>query len=368
MKARPRVPYVNLALQHQPLRAELLEAVERVIRSGRFILGEEVEAFEQQFAEYCQTRHAVGVDNGTSALCLVMRALGVGPGDEVITAPNSFLASASSVAMVGARPVFVDVRDDYNIDPERIEAAVTPRTKAILPVHLTGRPADMNPILEIAARKGLHVIEDAAQAVGAEYEGRRVGSFGIAACFSLHPLKNLGAIGDGGVITTNDRSLCETLKKARNHGLRSRDECEFWSPNCRLDALQAAIVRAKMQHLDDWTKARRGHAAFYRQALGEVVEVPDEKPHERPAYHTFVVRADRRDELQQFLLDRGIETTVHYPIPIHRQRAAAGLGCAPGSFPVAERQAGRILSLPVYPELTQDQREAVADSIGAFYR
>jgi len=363
-----RVPYVNLALQQQAIQADLLSAVARVLESGCYILGPEVEAFEQEFAAYCHAKYAVGVDNGTSALMLVMRALGIGLGDEVITAPNSFLASASSIALVGARPVFVDVRDDFNIDPARLEDAITPRTRAIMPVHLTGRPADMTPILDFAARRGLHVLEDAAQAVGAEYHGRRVGSFGATGCFSLHPVKNLSAIGDGGMITTNDEALADKLKIMRNHGLRNRDECGLWSPNCRLDPLQAALLRVKIGHLEQWTAARRAHAAFYRQALREVVEVPEERPHERAVYHTFIIQAERRDQLQRFLLERGIETKVHYPIPIHLQPAAAGLGYGPGSFPIAERQVGRILSLPVYPELTEAQRQRVVDAIVEFYR
>ncbi len=366
--AAPRIPYINLASQHRAVKAELLEAARRVLDSGGFILGPEVEAFEREFAAYCHTQYAVGVDNGTSALSLTMRALGIGPGDEVITAPNSFLASASSIALVGARPVFVDVRDDYNIDPNKLEAAVGPRTRAIMPVHLTGRPADMDPILEIARRRGLHVIEDAAQAVGAEYRGRRVGSFGAAGCFSLHPLKNLNAIGDGGMITTGDPQLYEQLKKARNHGLRNRDECEFWSPNCRLDALQAAMLRVKMKYLDGWTAARREHAAFYQAALREVVRVPEDKPYERAVCHTFIIQTGRRDELQRFLLERGIETKIHYPIPIHLQPAAAALGYGPGSFPVAEQQAHSVLSLPVYPELTPAERSRVVEAIRGFYQ
>lgn len=362
-----RVPYINLALQHQQIKKEILKAVERVLDHGQFILGPEVAAFEERFASLCGTRYAIGVDNGTSALFLTLRALGIGPGDEVITAPNSFLASASCIALVGARPVFVDVRDDYNIDPSRIEEAITPRTKAIIPVHLTGRPADMHPILEIAERYGLYVVEDCAQAVGARYYGRPVGSFGIAGCFSLHPLKNLNAVGDGGVITTNDAGLYEKLRKARNHGLRNRDECEFWSYNCRLDTLQAAMLLVKMDCLQEWTEKRRANAAFYQQHLRDVVQVPEDKPYEYAVYHTFVIQADQRDALQAYLLEQGIETKVHYPIPIHLQDAAKALGYSIGSFPVAERQAKRILSLPVYPELTESQRMYVVSQIRRFF-
>jgi dTDP-4-amino-4,6-dideoxygalactose transaminase len=361
------VPYVNLALQHQAIKSRLLEAAERVLSHGSFILGPEVGEFEERFAAYCGARYAVGVDNGTSALFLVLRALGIGPGDEVITAPNSFLASASCIALAGARPVFVDVREDYNINPDLLEAAITPRTKAIIPVHLTGRPADMRPILEVAARYNLYVVEDCAQAVGARYHGQGVGSFGVAGCFSLHPLKNLNAIGDGGVVTTNDPELCDRLRKARNHGLRSRDECEFWSHNCRLDTLQAAMLLVKMDYLDQWTEARRANAAFYQQHLRDVVRVPEDQPYEYAVYHTFIIQAEERDRLQHYLAARGIETKVHYPIPIHLQDAARYLGYKPGSFPVTERQARQILSLPVYPELAQEQKEYVVTAIRAFY-
>lgn len=362
------VPYVNLPLQHRDLKPQLLAAVEKVLDHGNFILGPEVSAFEERFAAYCGTRYAVGVDNGTSALFLVLRSLGIGPGDEVITATNSFLASASAVALVGARPVLVDVRDDYNIDPERVEAAITSRTRAIIPVHLTGRPADMDAILDIAQRRGLHVVEDCAQAVGAAYRGQRVGSFGVAGCFSLHPLKTLNAIGDGGVITTNDPDLVTTLRKARNHGLRNRDECEFWSYNCRLDTVQAAMLLVKMDYLDQWTLARRANAAFYQAQLRDVVRVPEDKPHEYAVYHTFIVQAERRDELQKYLLSRGVDTKVHYPIPIHMQAASKGLAYETRSFPIAERQMLRILSLPIYPELTPTQRDLVVNAVQEFYQ
>ncbi len=367
--SRVQVPYINLPLQHRPLKPQLLAAVERVLDHGQFILGPEVSAFEERFAAYCETQYAIGVDNGTSALFLVLRALGIGPGDEVITPPNSFLASASCIALVGARPVFVDVRDDFNIDPGLLEDAITPRTRAIIPVHLTGRPADMHPILEIAQRHGIHVVEDCAQAVGARYHDQRVGSFGVAGCFSLHPLKTLNAVGDGGVITTNDSALYEMLRKARNHGLRNRDECEFWSHNCRLDTIQAAMLLVKMDYLDQWAEARRAIAAFYRKFLRDVVaQVPEDKSHEYAVYHTFIIQAERRDELQDYLLEEGVETKVHYPIPIHLQDAARSLGYGPGSFPVAERQTQRILSLPVYPELMDAQRDWVVYTIKRFHK
>lgn len=365
--SRIQVPYINLPLQHRPLKPQLLAAVERVLDHGQFILGPEVATFEERFAAYCGTRYAIGVDNGTSALFLVLRALGIGPGDEVITPPNSFLASASCVALVGARPVFVDVRDDYNIDPDLLEDAITLRTRAIIPVHLTGRPADMHPILEIAQRHGLHVVEDCAQAVGARYHDQRVGSFGVAGCFSLHPLKTLNAIGDSGVITTNDPDLQKKLLQARNHGLRNRDECEFWSYNCRLDTIQAAMLMVKMDYTDQWTEARRDNAAFYQKQLCKLAQVPEDQPYEYAVYHTFIIQTDKRDELQQYLMNQGVETKVHYPIPIHLQRAARELDYPPGSFPVTERQTQHILSLPMYPELTDIQRDWVVYAIKRFY-
>jgi dTDP-4-amino-4,6-dideoxygalactose transaminase len=361
------VPYVRLELDAGPLRDALLAAVEAVLASGQFILGDAVERFEQRFAALCGTAFAVGVANGTDALSLALRALGVGPGDEVITVPNSFLATASSIALIGARPVFVDVGEDGNLDPARLPDALTSRTRAIVPVHLTGRPAELDAIRSLAREQGIPVLEDAAQAVGARYRGRPAGSLGKLGAFSLHPLKNLGAAGDAGVITTDDAELARWLRSARNHGLVTRDEAAFWSPNSRLDALQAALLEVKLAHLDAWTRARREHARCYREALADVVRVPDEPAHLHCVYHTFVIRAERRDALREYLGARGIETRVHYPVPIHLQPAAARLGYTKGDFPVAEAQSERILSLPVYPELSPAQRGAVIDGIRAFY-
>jgi dTDP-4-amino-4,6-dideoxygalactose transaminase len=364
------VPYVNIAVQHAAIKAELLEAVGRVIDSGQFVFGEQVELFEECFAELCGVRYAVAVNSGTDALILALRALGVGPGDEVITVPNSFVATASCIALGGARPVFVDVRDDYNMDPDWLERVITSRTRAILPVHLTGRPADMDPILEVAKAHGIHVVEDAAQAVLAEYRGRRVGSFGAIGCFSLHPLKTLSACGDGGVLTTNDEALYQELKLLRNHGLRNRDECDVWSINSRLDTLQAAILLVKLKYLNQWTERRRANAAFYQETLDEVpgLSIPRDQPYEKAVYHTFVVQTERRDELKQYLADHGIGSAIYYPIPIHMQRAAASLAYLPGSFPVAEKQAKHILSLPIYPELRQEDLEYVVSSVHSFYQ
>lgn len=361
------VPYVHLEIADPAYKAELLTAVERVLSHGKYILGPEVEQFEKRFAEYSGTTYALGVDNGTNALILALLALGIGPGDEVITAPNSFLASASSIALTGATPVFADVRDDFNLDPARLEAAITPRTKAIMPVHLTGRPAPMDEILAIAQRHQLRVIEDCAQAVGARYNGKPVGSLGDLGCFSLHPLKNLSAAGDGGMITTNDPALYSHLLRARNHGLRNRDECDFWSFNSRLDTIQAAMLLTKLERLPEWTEKRRQNAAFYQEHLAKVVQCPIEREGEYSVYHTFIIQAARRDELLAFLDARGIGSKVHYPIPIHLQKAAESLGYGYGSFPVAEAQAKTILSLPVYPELMPEQLEYVTSSILEFY-
>lgn len=367
MTSDMKVPYISLPLQHQAIKSELLRAVEQVLDHGCFILGPEVAAFEKSFAEYCGARYAVGVDSGTSALYLAMRALGIGPGDEVITTPNPFLASASSIALAGARPVFVDVRDDYNLNPQLLEAAITPRTRAIIPVHLTGRPADMYPIMEIAQRHSLYVIEDCAQAVGARYHGQPVGTFGGIGCFSLHPMKTLNAVGDGGIVITKEESIYHYLLKARNHGFRNKDECEFWSHNCRLDTLHAAMLMIKMKYLDKWTKARRANAKFYQARLRNFVKTPEDKPYEYAVYHAFFIQANRRDELQLYLKERGIETIVHHRIPIHLQEGARSLGYSREDFPVAEQQCRRILSLPVFPELTAEQKEHVVHSIQEFY-
>ena len=346
-----------------------MAAISGVIDHGQFIFGEEVTEFERQFAQLSGVSHAVGVNSGTDALILALKAVGVGPGDDVITVSNSFVASASCIHILGASPVFVDVGQDYNLDPTLLEAAITPRTKAILPVHLTGRPADMAPILEVAKSHGLYVIEDCAQAVGAEYRGQRVGSLGSVGCFSLHPLKTLNACGDGGVITTNDPSLYEQFNILRNHGLRSRDECVTWSFNSRLDTLQAAILLVKLKYVEQWTEERREHASFYQNALGGIpgITMPGEQTWEKSVYHTFVVQAERRDDLRAYLSSKGVDTAIHYPVPIHLQEAARNLGYRQGSFPVTESQAEKIVSLPIYPELEQDQMGFVAECVMNFY-
>ena len=363
-----KIPYINLGLQHKDIKKDILKSIETLLDTGQFILGEEVQKFEKRFAELYGTTYALGVANGTDALFLSLIALGIGKGDEVITAPNSFLASASSIAIAGATPVFADVRDDFNLDPAKVEKAITSKTKAIILVHLTGRPADIEAFTAIAKKYQLHLIEDCAQAVGATYKEKAVGSFGTTGCFSLHPLKNLSACGDGGVITTNDESIYNYLVKARNHGLKSRDECEFWSYNSRLDNLQAAILNVKFKELDKWNQRRREIASIYQKKLqGLDMIVPKDQEYEKAVYHTFIIQTKYRNELKQFLADNGIDTKVHYPIAIHQQEAAKSLRYVKGDFPVTDKQVETILSLPVFPELTNEQAHYVADKIVEFY-
>jgi dTDP-4-amino-4,6-dideoxygalactose transaminase len=362
------VPYTFFQGKNGPIREKLVQAFESVLDSGRYIMGPETQEFEKEFAGYCETARAVGMADGTSALHIVLRALGIGPGDEVITAPNSFIASAASIDLVGATPVFADVREDLNIDPAKVEAAITERTRAIMPVHLTGRPARMKEIMEIAKARDLFVIEDAAQAVGAKLEGRKVGSWGTAACFSLHPLKNLHAFGDGGMVTTNDSSLADQVAKMRNHGLRNRQDCDFFGFNARLDELQAALLRVQLRELEGWTGERRRLALRYNHLLKPFVTVPEENPGEYCVFQTYVAQVERRDQLQEFLRTNGVEALVHYPVPIHLQPAAKKLNYTEASFPVASRTCDRILSLPLYPGMTDAQQDLVAELIAKFYK
>ncbi len=362
-----QVPYTGLPRQAAGIKKELLAAFEKVVDSGHYILGPNLKAFEERFAAFCGSRFALGVANGTSALQLVWKVRGAGPGDEVITAPNSFLASASSIATTGAKPVFVDIGPDLNIAPELIEKAITPRTKGIVPVHLTGRPARMPEINSIAEKHGLFVLEDAAQAVGASLDGKRVGSWGNAAGFSLHPLKNLFVYGDGGVITTSDPDLREKLLQARNHGLRSREQCDFWSDNSRLDELQAALLLVHMEALDGWTARRRELAHRYNDLLSPFVEVPLEGPGEYCVYQTYVIQAEDRDGLQSFLQSNGVEALIHYRTPIHLQPAAASLGYTVSDFPKTVRACSRILSLPLFPAMTALQQDIVVSLIRDFH-
>lgn len=363
-----KVPYVDFSGQYAAERERLLGAFDRVMRGGEYILGREVEDFERRFARLCGVRHAIGVANATDALTLALKAVGVRGGDEVITAPNSFIASAGAIAQAGAIPVFVDVKPDQLMDPAKLPGALTRRTKAILPVHLTGKVCDMEAIGRFARRHKLKVVEDAAQAVGATRGGRVAGSFGDAACFSFHPLKNLNAAGDAGAVVTNDSATADRLRLLRNHGLVSRNEVAFWGYNSRLDTLQAAILAARLPGLAGVTSRRRRNAALYRKGLAGLVECPVDEPGSRDVYHLFVIQADRRDELRAFLKKKGVSTAVHYPVPIHLQAAARAGKRNAGRFPETERQSKRILSLPVHQYLEPRQIEHVIAVIREFYR
>ncbi len=362
------IPYINLGLQHKLIKEELLSALGNVLDSGQFIMGDELTKFEKAFAALHGTKYALGMANGTDALFLSLSACGIKKGDEVITPPNSFLASASSVVIAGATPVFADVKDDFNLDPEKVEKAITSKTKAIIAVHLTGRPAPMDELKAIAKKHNLHIIEDAAQAIGAEYKNQKVGSFGTTGCFSLHPLKNLAAAGDGGVITTNDENIYNHLLIARNHGLKNRDECAFWSYNSRLDNLQAALLNVKLNHIDKWTERRREIASlYYEQFKNLPILLPHDKPYEKAVYHTFIIQTEQRNKLKEYLAGKGVDTKIHYPVPVHLQEAAKSLGYKRGDFPVTEKQAETILSLPVYPELTDEQVNYTVESVKEFF-
>lgn len=363
---KTNIPFVDLGAQYKRFRTEILETFDRVSSTGHYVFGPEVSQFEQAFARYCEVPYALGVANGSDALYLAMRALNIGEGDEVITAPNSFIASAWTIAHTGAKVRFADVGWDMNLDPSKIQDAITPQTKAIMPVHFTGRIADMDLITDIAKANNLYVIEDAAQAVGARYKGKVSGSFGDAAGFSLHPLKNLHVHGDGGVMVTPHESVRVLVEKWRNHGLANRDECEFWGINSRLDAIQAAIVNIKLRHLDTINNDFVKLAKNYISELSDVVVTPNVKEHEQPIYHRFMIRHQERDALQAYLASVGVETKVNYPIPIHLQPAAQNLGYKKGDFPVAELLADSILSLPIYAEMPETDQQYVIEHIRQF--
>jgi dTDP-4-amino-4,6-dideoxygalactose transaminase len=368
-EAPRQVPYVALGQQFEAEAAGLLPRLQKVLASGQWVAGPEVAELEGKLAARLGARDCIAVGSGTDALILSLRALGIGPGDEVITAPNSFIATASAIVHVGATPVFADVLPDQNIDPRRVEAAITARTRAILPVHLTGRAARMPELLELGRRHGLKVIEDAAQAADARLGGQAAGTFGDLGCFSCHPLKNLNAAGDAGFILANDAELAQRLRRARSNGLVDRETALEWGVVSRLDSLQAAVLLERLPKLDGVTEARRRNAEAYRKLLAWVPQVfmPPCRAEEYNVFHTFVVQVERRDELQEFLRQRGIGTAIHYRIPIHLQPAARSLGYGVGSFPVAEEQARRILSLPVNQFLSAADVEHVATSIKEFY-
>jgi dTDP-4-amino-4,6-dideoxygalactose transaminase len=359
------IPLVDLKAQYRAIQAEIDAAVLGVLRSGQFVLGEGVAAFEAEFAAYCGAGHAVGVNSGTSALHLALLAAGIGPGDEVITVPFTFVATVGAIMYAGARPVLVDVDPvSFTIDVSRIEDAISRRTRAILPVHLYGQPADMDPILDIARRRGLVVIEDAAQAHGAAYKGRPVGGMGDLGCFSFYPGKNLGAYGEGGAVTTNSGAYARGVRLLRDFGAERKYYHLLRGYNYRLEALQAAILRVKLRHLEAWTEARREHAAGYDRLLRRAgVPTPAAMPYARHVYHVYAIRTARRETLQPALADAGIQTGIHYPVPVHLQPAYADLGYRLGDFPHSERAAGEVLSLPMYPELESGAIERISAAV-----
>jgi dTDP-4-amino-4,6-dideoxygalactose transaminase len=359
-----RVPFVDLRIQHATLASAIEPAIREVCEHGDFILGPAVERFEAAYAAYIGTRHAIGVASGLDAIELALRAHDIGPGDEVITVANTFIATVLAILATGARPVLVDARaDSYNIDAAAVAAAITPRTRAIVPVHLYGQPADLDAITALSRRHNLVLIEDAAQAHGARYKGQRIGLFGHAAAFSFYPSKNLGAYGDGGMVVTNDERVAEKVRLLRNCGQRVKYYHSVVGTNSRLDTLQAAILGVKLPHLDSWNAARRQHAAAYSSRLRSHVHTPATMPEVEHVFHLYVIETDRREALQAALTAKTIQTGIHYPVPIHLQEACANLGYKAGDFPVTERAARRILSLPMYPELSAEQINDVIDTV-----
>lgn len=359
------IPLVDLNAQSQALRAESEAAIRQVTARGTFIGGEALQQFEGAFAEYCGAAACVGVGNGTDALTLTLRALGIGPGDEVITVAHTFIATVEAISLVGATPVLIEIRDETMLmDPGALERAITARTRAVIPVHLYGQPCEMDQVLAVARRHQLKVVEDAAQAHGARWEGQRVGVLGDAGCFSFFPAKNLGAYGDGGAVVSQDRDLIRRIRMLANHGRLEKYTHEVAGTNSRLDTLQAAILGVKLRHLDDWNAARRRHAEAYRTRLAKSrLVLPTTHPRAESVWHLFVIRVKDRDRVRQQLTARGIETGIHYPVPVHRQPAYRHLGLPEGTLPVTERVATSILSLPIYPELTTAQIDEVARAV-----
>ena len=370
-----KVPLLDLSEQHQLLRPELEAALARVLDSNTFILGGEVSALEQEIAGYCGTGHAIGCASGSDAILLALMAVGVQPGDEVLTTAYSFFATVSSITRLGATPVFVDIQPDtYNVDVSKIEAAITPHTKAIEPVHLYGQCADMDTINAICSKRSIAVVEDAAQAIGAEENGRRAGSMSNVGCFSFYPSKNLGGLGDGGMMTTNDDDLAKKLRALRVHGAEEKYYHRYIGLNSRLDGFQGAALRVKLPHLDNWTQSRRENGARYRRlftdaGLIEQVGLPVERENCRHIYNQFIVRVPgRRDELRAYLTEHGVGTDIYYPVPLHLQECFAYLGYRKGDLPESERAARETLALPIYPELRPEQQEYVVATIAEFFR
>ncbi|MBJ6725350.1 DegT/DnrJ/EryC1/StrS family aminotransferase [Geomesophilobacter sediminis] len=361
-----KVPYLDLAAQYQGIAEEISAAMTQVIASCSFSGGPFVSGFETAFADFCGTRHAVGVGSGTEALWLSLLALGIGPGDEVITVPNTFIATAEAISLCGAVPVFVDVQEkSFTMDPSLLEAAITPRTRAVIPVHLFGQPADLDPIVEIARRHGLFVVEDACQAHGSRYKGKGPGAMSEIACFSFYPGKNLGAYGEAGGVVTNDRSLAEKVRILRDHGQATKYCHDVIGINSRMDGIQAAVLSVKLKYLDGWNQARIRHAERYRELLADLEDVilPRRMEYAHHVYHIFALRVRNRPQFLATLAEAGVSCGIHYPVPVHLQLAYRGLGHARGSYPVAERQAEEFLSLPMYPELTDEQIRQVAQGV-----
>jgi dTDP-3-amino-3,4,6-trideoxy-alpha-D-glucose transaminase len=366
----PNVPFGDLKRQTASLQPDLEAAIHRVLASGWYILGQEVATLEEEFAAFCGARYAIGVANGTEALQLALVACGIGPGDEVITVPNAGVPGTAAILLTGARPAFADVSiDSHNLDPDRLEGAITPRTRAVMLVHLYGRTAALEPIIEIARRHGIYVVEDCAQAHGARYHGTIVGTFGDVGCFSFYPTKNLGACGDGGLVITNDYDIAARLRRLRVYGWGRKYHSDLpGGTNSRLDELQAAILRVKLPHLDEWNRARQERAHRYSELLagGPVLPPETPPPGEEHVYHLYVVRSPHRQALQSHLRAQGIGTDIHYPLPTHLQPIYRGLGYHEGDFPVSEQLAREVLSLPMYPELTPEEVAAVAATVRAF--
>lgn len=366
-----KVPQFDLTRQFESLRSELMLLVESVIASGHYILGPHVGEFESEIAQYLGVKHAIGVANGTDALLLALKVLGVGPGDEVITTPFTFFASAEVVSQLGATPVFVDIElESMNIDVSKVEAAVTPRTKAIIPVHIFGQPADMTELGQLAAKKGIPVVEDACQAIGAKYADRMIGSFGQLACFSFFPTKNLGCVGDGGLIATDDDALAKRIRVLRVHGSTQKYYHSEVGWNSRLDEIQAAILRVKLKRLDEWTRARQAAADRYAKLLGDIAQVtpPKTKTSRTHVFHQYVIRAENRDDLKQYLEHMGIGTSIYYPCPLHLQQVYRDLGYSCGSLPHAEAATKETLALPMFPEITEDEQVYVVECLKDYYR
>lgn len=363
-----RVPFVDLKAQYESIKKEITEAIGTVLQNTAYILGEQVELFEQEFASYCGVDFGVGVNSGTTALHLTLLASNVGPGDEVITVPNTFIATAEAISLTGAKPVFVDVEPDtYNIDVTKVEAAITRNTKAIIPVHLYGQPADMDPLLDIAHSNNLVVIEDSCQAHGAEYKGKKAGALGDAGCFSFYPSKNLGALGEGGFVATNNEKMADTVRVLRDHGQKRKSCHDIKGINGRLEGIQGAVLRAKLRKLEEWNNHRREKAFYYNRLLDKLpVTTPSEAEYAKHVYHLYVIRAQNRAELSDWLSENSVATGIHYPIPIHLQKAYADLGHKAGDFPVVEEHVKEIVSLPMFPHISEDQVEYVVDTIRKF--